>query len=363
MTAVPGLIDAYGRPVRVWYVYPRWHRVSFTIVAEKHIEYMRKYVPVEPIDELAFPHIMPGSRPVVLLHPFFYPMTKYGKMIQRKLHLYRAIIGVDVADSDHITNLAVSMTNYANAMVVPSTFAMKAYTRSGVTVPVYVVPHGLDDDWYTKPSMAEKYFSDLLAFKRKRGYKYILFYLWHSSYRKGFNLVVEIYKRLLKERRDVKLVFKTRTADGREAMIMRSLGAIHIYGWLTEEQKMALYDACDLYILATRGGGFEMNGLEAIARGLPTIAARGGSWEDYLPDWLLVVSRPAPYVFKDNPIHDGRGVEMIVEKAVDKIHDILENLDDYKARVREHVKRIRGTFTWENVTRRLVGVVRRVVEL
>jgi len=341
----------------IFYVYPMWHRVSFTLIAEKHIEKLKKRYKVERIDELAFPHIMPMSRPIVFLHPFFFIMSRSSRFISRKLHLYKAIIGVDVADSDHISNLAVSMTDYANAMIVPSSFSRKAYVRSGVKVPVYVVPHGLDWEWYEKPSIAEKYFQDLLLIKDRRKYKYILYFLWHSDYRKGADLVIEIYKRLIKERKDVKLVLKTKTADGRVAQVLRTLGAIHVYGWLTEEQKMALYDACDIYILATRGGGFEMNGLEALARGLPVIAAKGGSWEDYLPDWLLVDSRPTPYVLKDNPIHDGRGVEMIVEKAVDKIHDILENLDDYKARVREHVNRIKHIYNWENIGKILKEII------
>jgi len=346
------------RPRYIFYVYPMWHRVSFTLIAEKHVEQLKRWYRVERIDELAFPHIMPMSRPIVFMHPFFYAMSRAARFIARKLHLYKAIIGVDVADSDHISSLAVSMTDYATAMIVPSSFSRQAYVRSGVKAPVYVVPHGLDREWYERPNIAPKYFGDLLRLKEKKGYKYLLYFLWHSPYRKGFDLVVEIYKRLKQERKDVKLVFKTKTADGREAAIMRGLGAIHVYGWLTEEQKMALYDTCDIYILASRGGGFEMNGLEALARGLPVIAARGGSWEDYLPDWLLVDSKPTPWVLKDNPIHDGKGVEMRIDKAVDKLHDILENLDDYKARVREHVSKIRHIYNWDNVGK----LLRRVVE-
>lgn len=344
----------------IFYVYPMWHRVSFTLIAEKHIEKLKKRYKVERIDELAFPHIMPMSRPIVFLHPFFFIMSRSARFISRKLHLYRAIIGVDVADSDHISNLAVSMTDYADAMIVPSSFSRKAYVRSGVKVPVYVVPHGLDWEWYTKQNIADRYFQDLLLIKERRKYKYMLFFLWHSDYRKGADLVIEIYKRLIRERKDVKLVLKTKTADGRVAQVLRSLGAIHVYGWLTEEQKMALYDACDIYILATRGGGFEMNGLEALARGLPVIAAKGGSWEDYLPDWLLVESRPTPYVLKDNPIHDGKGVEMIIDKAIDKIHDILENLDDYKARVRDHINKIKHIYNWDNVGKLLSEVIERI---
>lgn len=344
----------------IFYVYPMWHRVSFTLIAEKHIEKLKKRYKVERIDELAFPHIMPMSKPIVFLHPFFFIMSRSSRFISRKLHLYKAIIGVDVADSDHISNLAVSMTDYANAMIVPSSFSRQAYVRSGVRVPIYVVPHGLDWEWYTKPSIADKYFQDLLLIKERRKYKYMLYFLWHSDYRKGADLVIEIYKRLIRERKDVKLVLKTKTADGRVAQVLRSLGAIHVYGWLTEEQKMALYDACDIYILATRGGGFEMNGLEALARGLPVIAAKGGSWEDYLPDYLLVESRPTPYVLKDNPIHDGKGVEMIIDKAIDKIHDILENLDDYKARVRDHINKIKHIYNWDNVGKLLSEVIERI---
>jgi len=348
-----------GNP-RIWYVYPMWHIVSFTLIAEKHIAQLRKYFLVEKVDELAFPHIMPMSKPIVFIHPFFFIVGKYGRILSRKLHLYRYIIGVDVADSDHISELAVSMTDYANAMIVPSTFAMRAYIRSGVRTPVYVVPHGLDKEWYEKPNTAQKYFDDLIRLKQRRGAKLLLFFLWHSSYRKGFDIVYNLYRRLRRERKDVLLVFKTKTANGKEAQMMRSIGAIHIYGWLTEEQKMALYDACDIYILASRGGGFEMNGLEALARGLPVIAARGGSWEDYLPDYLLVDSRPTPYVLENNPIHDGKGVEMIIEKAVDKIHDILENMDEYKARINTHREKIKKIFNWETIGKKLASIVRNV---
>jgi len=194
---------------RVWYVYPMWHRVSFTLVAQRHIRELKRYMRVEEIDELAFPHINPHSRPVVILHPYFYVMTRASRLIARRLQHYGALIGVDVADSDHISQLAVSMTNYARAMIVPSTFSKRVYECSGVTVPVHVVPHGLDEEWYTVPNTAVQYFADLVQLKREKRLKYILFFLWHSEYRKGWDLVLEWYRRLRAERKDVVLVLKT----------------------------------------------------------------------------------------------------------------------------------------------------------
>jgi len=345
----------------LWYVYPMWHTVSFTLIARKHIEYMKKYVHIEEVDELAFPHITPHSKPVVFIHPFYYCMIRASKFISRKLHMYTALIGIDVADSDHISNLAVSITNYAKAIVVPSSYAKRVYEKSGVRVPVYVVPHGLDVEWYHKPKTI-KYFHDLHKLKQEKKLHLLLYYLWHSPYRKGFDLVYEFYKRLKKERKDVMLVFKTRTSDGKEAKLMRQLGVIHIYGWLTEEQKIELYDLCDIYPLFSRGGGFEHNGLEALVRGEVVLAAKEGSWTEYLPSFSLVDCKPCPYVLKDNPIHDGRGVEVIVEKAVDKAHEILDNLEEYKAKVREHVeKHVRPRFNWPFIASRLYNIYNSIV--
>ena len=350
------------RGVKVWYVYPAWHRVSFTLIAHRHISELRHYMRVTEVDELAFPHITPHSRPLVILHPYFFIMMRSSRVLARRLHEYRGIIGVDVADSDHISNLAVSMTHYARAMIVPSAFAKRVYEESGVTVPVYVVPHGLEPGWYLRPNIAGEYWGELLKLKYEKKLKLILFYLWHSEYRKGWDLVLEFYKKLKRERKDVILVVKTVSENEAMKQLCRRISCVYIYGWLTEEQKIALYDAADLYPLFSRGGGFEMNGLEAVARLVPVIAAKGGAWEDYLPQWSLVDSHPCPYVLKDNPIHDGRGVEVDVEKAVDRAHDILENLDDYRARLAEwREKKLKTEFNWLNISSKLFNIIQNVV--
>ena len=340
-----------------WYVYPMWHKVSFTLIAEKHLEYMTKWLRMERIDELAFPHITPHSRPIVFVHPYFFIMMRASKFISRKLHLYGALIGIDVADSDHITNLAVSMTNYAYAMIVPSNFAKHAYVRSGVTIPVHVVPHGLDPEWYSKPKEKPRYFTDIAKIKEAKGLKLILFFLWHSDYRKGWDLVFEFYRLLRRERKDVVMVLKTGDANSPQAAQCKLLGCIHISGWLTEDQKMELYDLADLYPLFSRGGGFELNGLEAIARGVITIAAKWGSWDDYLPQWALLPSRQCPYVLRDNPVHDGRGVEVIVDRAVDFAHTVLDNLDEYRAKLQDHVESyVINKFRWDVVAKQLYEI-------
>jgi len=345
--------------IMIWYVYPMWHKVSFSLIAERHVNELRKYFRIYAIDELALSGLYPATNPLLILHPFFYPMSKYAKRLQRLLARIRGIIGIDVADSDRISNLAVSMTHYAEAMIVPSTWARESYVRSGVRVPVHVLPHGVDKEWFTSP-MQLTIFRKLYEMKHQKKLIYLLHFCWHSPYRKGLDLVLKTYEILRKERKDIVLICKFMTPDGHPHRIIRQLGGIIVSGWLSEEQKRELYDIADIYLLFTRGGGFELNGLEALVRGNVVIAGNEGSWTDYLPSFSLVETRECPYVLKNNPIHSGKGREIVVEKAVDKICEIADNLDDYKARIREHVlKNIKGKYTWESVGRQLAEIIRR----
>ena len=347
--------DSVGR---IWYCYPIWNKVSFTLVAKHHIKYLKNKFYVEEIDESAISVLSPVTRPLLIVHPLFYVFCRFAKHLERRLYRYRGVLGIDVADSDHISRLAVSITNYTDAVIVPSNFSRQAFIRSGVRVPVYVVPHGLEPEWFTLPPSKPNTFNDLWELKTRRGYKLLLFFLWHSEYRKGADLVIHYYKELRKERKDVLLVVKTMSQEGKLQPIIRKLGGIIVSGWLTETQKMELYDLADIYPLFTRGGGFEINGLEAIARGLVVLAGKGGAWDDYLPEFSLLPSKTCPYVLKDNPIHDGKGVEVLIDKAVDKTLHVLDNLDDYKARVKEHVEKfVKHRFTWAKVGEALSEII------
>jgi len=352
----------------IWYVYPWFKHVSFSVIAQKHIEELNKYFWIERVDELAFPLIDIRTNPIVLLHPFFYPFQKFGRKISRNKDKTRAILGVDVADSDHLSDFAVNYANQANGHVVPSDFSKRAFVSSGVKVPVYVVPHGLDDKWFEEQRKKTVTFYDLMMLKERRNLKLILAWILHSPLRKGLDILLHVYAKLLKEYNDVLLVIKTMRGVGYFLESVEKVGGVlehHMdgkvfMGWLDDDQKMELYDVCDLFVLSSRGGAFEHSGLEAIARGLPIVAARGGSWQEYLPEWSLIPSKRSGQVLPDNPIHDGCGVEMDVDKAVDRCVEMLENLEEYRAKVKEHVyTRVKNEFTWKNTGLKLRDVILR----
>jgi glycosyltransferase involved in cell wall biosynthesis len=360
------------------------HTVSFTIVAKKHIEYIKKLnlARVYEMDELSFPSFYPSTKYDVVLHPHIYiwhrVMQRHYKTVDENLsHMipkyiedfknqFNKLIGIDVCDSDKMSDYAVELINYADKVVVPSNFCVEVYKSSVVKKPVFRVPHGVDHDWYLTPNIWETspvkkinpVLIDLYLYKTRKKKRFLLFWLWHSDMRKGYPEVKELYSRIVNDRKDVVLVLKTMLPNSPAFQDIMHLGVVQVYGWLNDYEKMALYDLSDITLMFSRGGGFEVNSLESLARGVPVITSNKGSWTDYVPQFLQVKVGEKVKVFEGNAIHVGYGYKVDVEDALNKVHDILDNYEEYKARTEEWSKKVLyNEYRWGVIAEKLVKIV------
>jgi len=146
----------------IYYIYPQYHTVSFSLVAKKHIEYINKLnVKVFEVDEPAVTWFKPVNPAPTILHPYFYSMSKVIEarkvlspdLLEKSLEFWKngfqKVVGVDVCDSDKISDLAVILTKYADLMIVPSNYCVDVFKASGVKTKIARIPHGVDPEWYT----------------------------------------------------------------------------------------------------------------------------------------------------------------------------------------------------------------------
>jgi len=370
--------------LKILYVYSFTPTTSFTIVSMKHIEYMRRLglVHVDELSMNAFPLFKSSNRYVVAIHPFLFIWTKTVSLFEQALpgdrkHMlrnmveelksrYEKIVGIYVCDTDALSREAVNVLNEADVLVVPSAFCVDVYRRCGVSKPVYRVPHGVDPTWYTAKNVWENTFTvgltpaliRLRQYKLRTGKKLLLWWFWHSWLRKGGPWVETVYERLIKRRNDVKLVVKTSEYEMRELTNLMALGIVQIYGWLTEREKLALYDLADVTLMFSVGGAFELNGLESLARGVPAVAVDWGPWTEYIPPFLRVKPGERVRPLPDNNVHIGYGYAIDVEDAVAKIEDILDNYYEYRARVDEwRLKVLYPQYRWDEVAKQLVSTI------
>jgi len=346
----------------IYYAHPYGFTCSFSLVAKKHVEYLTKY---KYATVIATGGLVTSSRTydAVVLHPYvaFHPMVK-GRVKGK------AWIGIEVCDSDKISNSAVEVLNTADKVILPSNYCVNVYRNSGVKSKLTMIPHGVEDyyytlpnQWWSKNTLTLKWLYD---YKAKSGKRILLFWYWYRAERKGWSEVRELWSRLKRERKDVALVVKTIANSPISPVEAKNLDVVLVREWLSEHAKLLLYDLADITLLFSWSGGFELNCLESLTRLTPCIAHNKGPWVDYLPEYLRVKAGEKVVAIPGNKIHVGYGYRVDVEDALSKIHDILENHDDYKAKLKEYRDKVlREEYTWSKIAWRLYREIREEVEL
>lgn len=176
----------------------------------------------------------------------------------------------------------------ADELWVPSNFTRQAYINSGIPFnKVQIVPNGVEPNLFQPKGR---------VFELPTRKKLKFLYVGGTTYRKGFDVVLQSYVSAFTSKDDVVLVVKDMGTESvyrgqtSEEMIIAvqntpgSPEVIYIKEYLTEEELASLYRACDVFVSAYRGEGFSLPTLEAMASGLPVIVTEGGATEDFVLD-------------------------------------------------------------------------------
>jgi len=355
----------------IYYLYPIHNKVSFQFISRQHIRYLKaklqNNVKIIEVDVDTFDPTALGFNRKLIIHPLFYPFfegvskeanVKIGKLNQC-LNKGFKIIAFDTADSDRISEKAVDLANKVEAVVVPSNFAREVYEKSGVYKPIHVVPHGIPDEFMvndktiTHPDLAK-----LKELKEKNNFIFILFHIFHSGYRKGVDLFAKAMSIVQKENPNAIILAKRFEGLDPYLPLLRQLRCIEIGSYLELDAYKQLYDLSDITVLASRGGGFEANAIESLARGIPTIVPKAGCFLDYIEYTIPVrVTKKRPIVLPDNPIHVGRGCEIDVEELAKTILKVVDNLSKYKRKARRNMKKIWKEYSWREIVKQIVKIL------
>lgn len=258
----------------------------------------------------------------------------------------------------------VEIFNSADEVWTPSTFCRNVFVRSGVNADkVQVIPNGIDPTIFTPAG-------EIPQLPTSKRFKFL--YVGGTTYRKGFDVLLEAYVRGFTADDDVCLVVKdcgTRTyyrGQTAEELIAKVRSTpntpeiLYTDADLSDEQMAQLYRACDVFVAPYRGEGFCMPALEAMACGLPVVVTAGGGTDDFTDEtvgWLL----PA----EQRPIGDqldGRsfpGEAHLLEPDLGVLVETLQYCYQHPGECREKgiaaSLRARTEWTWNRSTLKLLS--------
>jgi glycosyltransferase involved in cell wall biosynthesis len=218
-----------------------------------------------------------------------------GDRFSKNSGAYR--IGYTMLESDRLPPDWVHQANQLDEIWTPSTWGAGVFLASGITRPIHVVPLGIDPQQY-RPAESPKRLPDRTVF--------LSIFEW--SKRKGYDLLLRAYRAAFRANDPVQLILKIdHHAPGNpireiESLLGSSAAPVALlYNQGLPATRLAeLYQLADCFVLPSRGEGWGMPILEAMACGVPAIAT---NWS--APTMFLNEQNGYPLPYQMQPADPG----------------------------------------------------------
>jgi glycosyltransferase involved in cell wall biosynthesis len=181
--------------------------------------------------------------------------------------------------------------------------------------------------------------------RREEGY--ILYFGRIDIFHKGLDVLLDAISRLAREKSGLRIRIAGRGKDAAalaKLVGLQGLGDIvEIMGEVTESERQALFAGASVQVMPSRFEGFGMVAAEAMAAGVPLVAASVGS----LPE---VVDTPAGGVLV--PSGDAGALAEAIGRLLDSDHE--------RAALSESARRSAERFRWDAVAADHLNFLRRI---
>lgn len=258
-----------------------------------------------------------------------------------------------------------------SAVMVGCEWNIKVFKDSGVTVPIFVVPHGI----------GAREFDNIDPFNVRGVDKdtYMFYSIFQWTERKHPIALLKAYWHAFQNNENVALVLKTyrsNYSDGeKEAIrttikrlksvtIMDNYPSIYLIpDMLTNDEILGLHSRGDCYVSLDRGEGFGLSPFTAGAAGKPIIVTGfGGSTEyakpdnSYLVDYSLTPVSGMPW----SPWYRGDQLwaEPNVKHGADLMKYVFENQDEAKGVGRKLQTYIHANFNYKTIGQKIIDGIR-----
>lgn len=313
-----------------------------------------------------------GQADTVVIHtvPEYYPAR-----IEEARKSGQRVFGYTVWELERLPDHWPDILNRLDGVIVPCTWNVGVFKRSGVTVPVHVVPH-LPQLGGVQPPTASV--GPAIGGEAAAPDRFVFYTIGYWSNRKAPDLVVKAFLRAFNAEDPVSLVIKTSRNDiTRRYRHWRNLFCrrhpspkdtlkgltgglehppIEIIAdeTLSEAQMLALHRRGDCFVSLARTEGWGLGAFDAARLGKPVIMTGYGGQREFLdPEYAWLVDyRMVPVhepTWSDNYRPTDLWAEPDLDQAVIFMRQVFENKDEATRRARSLADDIAVRFSEEAI--------------
>ena len=262
-----------------------------------------------------------------------------------KLHRKQYQIGYTPWESTAMRPDWIERFNACDEVWATSNWCAQVFKDNGITKPIYVYPHGIEDFWKPKRRVVSE------------GQPIKFLHIGEPSPRKDGQLVVDTFAKLFGNNPDYQLTLKchhsntTRMYNSNNEFVTPDT----IYSNIkiitdeyTEDQLLSLYHTNHILLYPTWGEGFGFIPLQALATGMPTICT--GEWAEY-KKYLGELELKSSYIPSPWPdMHPGYMPEPDFDHLCDLLKDVANRYNTHSEVFYNQAAEVAQSFDWLQLT-------------
>ena len=279
-----------------------------------------------------------------------------------RLNTEKPNVGLFVYESMNVPQGIVTRCNMMDSIVTPSGFASITFKKAGVYKPIYVVPHGVDTEFYRPVS-------DKTPLTGGRSFNFLA--ISTHLQRKNIRPLVKAFLEEFREKEDVSLFLLLRPEFGitqnnvslefeewEERYFQNSAPIFLGTGYVTRDTLRDSYANANAYVMPSNEG-FGLTLLEAMASGTPVIALSYGGVLDFInqENGYLV---PTGRSFIANDMLEYTG-DRFYEPEITKLRSTMRHTFENREETLEKGKRARMDcekhYTWDRTALEISKII------
>ena len=280
-------------------------------------------------------------------------------------------IAFTTTEVDGIPHDWVQCLNDMDEVWATSEFSKNAFIKSGVVKPVFTIGEGVDPEYF-HPEIAP------YANPPKEKFRFLSNFAWGK--RKGVDVLFEAFRKEFSDKEDVCLMLKVlpsyagHNIKDELKLVYEQKGSAPVYLYDIEVKKWELgrlYTSASAFIWPSRGEGFGLPALEALACGLPVIASNHSAHLEFLtkdgqprPGVLLLDGKVEPYDKGDSIYYPGfNWFNPSVDDLRKQMREVFTNYQKYKDGAMASSEAVRNEFNWSVSTKKILDRMEAIYSL
>ena len=225
--------------------------------------------------------------------------------------------------------------NRFNEIWTPSEHIKKMFKKNGVTAPIYAMPHGINPLVFLP-----------IERKKRKPFKYFMYNAFGVD-RKGWRELIEVFKEMRKENKNIELHLKTIYKNIPDGVTGEGITINSRVVFRNELARMAADYDC--FVFPSRGEGFGLPAIEMLATGMPVIVTNASGMTEYFDDaYMYGIGTKGQQPVKHPFIKGDVGTEFIIDKEDLKrqMQYVYDNYDEALLKAQKGSEYIRTKFTY-----------------